>query len=374
MRYAHGIAHTARRPIILAVFTLTAALSVASGHPARAGFPGKNGVLVFSTEGDIAVVRPDGGGFRYLTSGPEEDTDPSWSADGSRIAFVRDGVIHTMRASGSRVRTTGRYGSDPRWFPDGTSIMFDDFDVRAMRPDGGHVRTLFDSTAGSTWIDRYHDASWSYRGIIAVTHTQDAVDSYLSAIETGGGVGDDCPMNSELAEWSPDGRWLAITGQGQLCVTNGVDSQSIIDDWFSQVAWSPDGRFLAADGGIQIVRPDGSFVRQLDHGAVGIDWRPVCTVRGTSGDDVLHGTEASDVICGFGGDDSVFGGGGNDTVYGGSGQDVLRGGTGADVLFGGWDSDAIGGGDGADLLHGGPASDTCIGGAGVDTVVSCLAD
>lgn len=373
MRNEHGAAITAKGPtIILGVFALTTALLVAGGDPARAAFPGRNGVLVFSTEGDIAVARPDGGGFRRLTFGPEEDTDPSWSADGSRIVFVRDGVIHTMRASGSRIRTTGRQGSDPRWFPDGTSIVFDDFDVRTMRPDGGHVRVLFDSTAGSTWIDRYHDASWSTYGIIAVTHTQDAIDSYFSAVETGGRVGDDCPMLSELAEWSPDGRWLAITGQGQLCVTNGIDQQFILDPWFSQVAWSPDGRFLAVDGAIQIVRPDGSLVRQLERDAAGIDWRPVCTVRGTPGDDVLYGTEASDVICGFGGDDSVFGGGGDDTVYGGSGQDVLRGGNGADVLFGGWDTDVLRGQDGADLLNGGPASDACAGGAGADTVVSCL--
>lgn len=375
MGSAHRAAPTAnRRTIILSVFAVMVALFVINEQPARAGFPGKNGILVFSTEGDIAVMRSDGGGFSYLTSGPEQDTDPSWSADGSRIVFVRDGVIHTMRASGSRIRTTGRHGTDPRWFPDGTSIVFDDFDVRTMHPDGRHVRILFDSTAGSTWIDRYHDASWSHRGIIAVTHSQDAVDSYFSAIETGGGIGDDCPMLSELHEWSPDGRWLAITGQGQLCVTNGIGQQHIIDPWFSEVAWSPDGRFLAAAAGaIRIVRPDGSFVRQLDPEAVGIDWRPICTVHGTPGDDVLYGTEASDVICGFGGDDSVWGGGGKDSVYGGNGKDVLRGGAGADVLFGGWDTDVVQGGEGGDLLNGGPASDTCTGGAGVDTIVDCVA-
>jgi Ca2+-binding RTX toxin-like protein len=355
--------------MMLAVIALSTVVLVSDADPAAAAFPGKNGLLVFSVDGDIAVVRSDGGGFRFLTSGPEDDNDPSWSADGAWIVFVRGGVIHTMRASGAHIRSTGRRGTDPRWFPDGTSIVFDDFDVRTMRPDGTHLRVLFDSTAGQTWQDHYHDASYSHDGTVAVTHTQDAVDSYFSAIETD--IGDDCPMNSELAVFSPDGRWLAITGQGQLCVTNGLGEQFFLGEWYTEVAWSPDGRFLATDGEIRIIRPDGTLVRQLAIGGAGIDWRPVCTIRGTPGDDVLYGTAASDVICAFAGNDSVFGSAGGDTVYGGSGDDRIRGDGGGDVLFGGWGSDTIRGGDGPDVLNGGPSSDTCSGGGAVDRLISC---
>ena len=369
MRDAHGTVPRNRRILMLAAMALSTVTLVSDASPAIAAFPGKNGRLVFSADGDIAVARPDGTGSRSLTSGPEDDSDPSWSADGAWIVFVRDGVIHTMRASGTHIRSTGRRGTDPRWFPDGTSIVFDDFDVRTMRPDGSRLRVLFDSTAGQTWQDRYHDAVYSHDGTIAVTHTQDAVDSYFSAIETD--IGDDCPMNSERAEFSPDGRWLAITGQGQLCVTNGNGEQFLVDEWYSEVAWSPDGRFLATEGGSQIVRPDGTLVRELETGGTGIDWRPVCTIRGTPGDDILYGTASPDVICAFAGNDSVFAGGGDDTVYGGSGDDLIRGDGGRDVLFGGWGRDSITGGDGSDVLNGGPALDTCSGGAGVDRVVAC---
>lgn len=60
-----------------------------------------------------------------------------------------------------------------------------------------------------------------------------------------------------------------------------------------------------------------------------------CTIRGTSGDDVLRGTNGDDVICGFGGNDKLTGLKGNDVLVGGGGDDVLNGGAGRDVLFGG---------------------------------------
>ncbi len=41
------------------------------------------------------------GNPRQLTQGTQRDTSPSWSPDGTRIAFVRDGNIHVVPADGS---------------------------------------------------------------------------------------------------------------------------------------------------------------------------------------------------------------------------------------------------------------------------------
>lgn len=105
-----------------------------------------------------------------------------------------------------------------------------------------------------------------------------------------------------------------------------------------------------------------------------------CTIRGTSGADVLTGTPGDDVICagaghdrvsGLGGDDVLIGGDGDDTLLGGDGHDLLQGGWGADVLDAGADSGRSEGGQGGDTFVMGAAPDGAhqvVGGPGHDVV------
>jgi Tol biopolymer transport system component len=93
-------------------------------------------VSPFNTE--IYVMRPDGGGLRRLTvtGGADgvlgDDSMPSWSPDGSQIAFVsnrdQQNEIYVMAADGSdQRRVLSRIGTDdflPRFSPDGTHLVF----------------------------------------------------------------------------------------------------------------------------------------------------------------------------------------------------------------------------------------------------------
>src|SRR5205823_4131906 len=71
-------------------------------------------------------VRASGTGLRQITTG-RAATDPSFSANGRRIAFARLGSgLFTMNADGSRLRrlTGGADDRFPVYSPDGTEIVF----------------------------------------------------------------------------------------------------------------------------------------------------------------------------------------------------------------------------------------------------------
>ena len=79
---------------------------------------------------EIYLSDADGSNQINLTQNPASDTEPAWSPDGSRIAFVRDSsAIWAMNADGSDpVELTAGEGDDtlysPRWSPDGTRIAY----------------------------------------------------------------------------------------------------------------------------------------------------------------------------------------------------------------------------------------------------------
>jgi len=89
--------------------------------------------------GDVAVVQPDGAGFRQLTDAPDmgTDADPDWSPDGSRIAFWRVesrhpghvGVVDVATGADDLFdapETDDARAADrtPAWAPDGSRVLF----------------------------------------------------------------------------------------------------------------------------------------------------------------------------------------------------------------------------------------------------------
>ena len=86
--------------------------------------------IAFSWIGEIWTAKLDGSDLTRLTHHPDVDSDPLFSPDGSRIAFVstRTGSpqIHIMGLDGTGVRQITHHSGGyaiADWFPDGRSIL-----------------------------------------------------------------------------------------------------------------------------------------------------------------------------------------------------------------------------------------------------------
>jgi hypothetical protein len=117
------------------------------------------------------VMNADGSGVTRLTNDSSFDTEPTWSPNGMKIAFVsyRDGnsEIYTMNADGSgqtNITNNGADDRDPNWSPDGQRIVFasnrdgDPFEIYTMNANGTGVTRLTNNTG----LDR--EPAWSPDG------------------------------------------------------------------------------------------------------------------------------------------------------------------------------------------------------------------
>jgi dipeptidyl aminopeptidase/acylaminoacyl peptidase len=361
------------------VALLTALAALALPSAAAATYPGKPGPIAFSLQQPGVPIYWDlftlqlGGANQPLTETADvTETDPSFSANGRRVAFTwDDGTgpevwIMNANGGGGHALTEGPNASrSPTISPGGDRIVFVRFDgsddeLWTMDADGNGERPLTDDDLS------VYDPVFSPDGRKVAFETFGGGNgSYLASIDADGGpiiplTGPSEPGYDSWASWAPDGRRVAFyranfndtLRQIWIVRANGSGAHPVTRNqtgYLSHPAFSPNGSRIAfldeSSGQLQLIRPSGGAVTPTG-AEIGFDpeWTPVpvrcggrrATIVGTPRTDKLVGTGRRDVIAGLAGRDLLLGKGRNDILCGGKGGDRLLGGAGrADRCVGG---------------------------------------
>ncbi len=207
---------------------------------------------------DILVADANGRERRNLTPGPWFDMEPSWSPDGTMIAFRRDGDIWAMKADGTsqhEVVDTGEIDLAPVWSPDGTRLGFTSFPASGAGPDTLWVVDL-DGTDLTRLVEQAGSPTWSPDGrrLAFVRGTGQTASVFVANVD-GSGLRELVKDAAEPA-WSPDGTRIAYLllaggcddhGQVWAIDVDGAHATRLTRDPVGAHAptWSKDGARLA---------------------------------------------------------------------------------------------------------------------------------
>ncbi|MGH2525410.1 MAG: hypothetical protein ACRDG2_01570 [Actinomycetota bacterium] len=266
---------------------------------------------------DLFSMNPDGSDVRRLTDSPASEEEPAWSPDGSRIAFaIREPedttsyVIGAMDSDGSNKVEIAATRLEPRtpvtypsWSPDGTEIAFaaygDGGGIYVAPLGGGAVRRLTTAGPPRTHVDSEPRGAPDGTSIVFVRWilgSEEANEYQIVQVAADGGdpmvlarfaPGDVAGEEVRGISWSPDGTRLAFTTRGsihlldpatgetrEIVACEALGCEDTTDVFTNSTSWSPDGRRISF-----------SAWTKLPNGASAAD-PPVIHVATLSGDEV----------------------------------------------------------------------------------------
>ena len=207
----------------------------------------------------INVIELGNRSIRPLTRSPWNDSEPSWSPDGSSIAFTRDLVapgekeIFRMDADGTDVKRLTHHAledSSPSWSPSGKQIVFfhdtnQSWVATMDAKDGHHLNRIFRGRTSAWSPDGKTIAVGGNDRLILVTPAGEVVRELAVRVGT----------VAAWPTWSPDGKRIAFTrlvGCGDDCVLPSIEIVSVdggepadFENRAFMPSWSPDGSEIA---------------------------------------------------------------------------------------------------------------------------------
>jgi TolB protein len=276
--------------------------------------------VVMNGQSDIFVLDLETRIPMQLTDSPESDTSPTWSPDGSFIAFSsrrwgdftgRSEIAMVPSIGGDVIRLTHDacfQDGDPTWIPDGGAVASlpvwtvprlpdlgapgvadaDDILVAGSTDGVGDLFAVDVGTGEITNITADRDdqlsPAWSpdHTRIAFASDIADPGNLDIFVMNRdGSGLSQitSHPEGESRPTWSPDGSQIAFEGPGGIWVVNADGSTPMPIDGTAggYPSWSPDGSLIAfTDGAVKVVAPDGSGLRTLVPGeyASEVSWSP----------------------------------------------------------------------------------------------------
>jgi Tol biopolymer transport system component len=281
--------------------------------------PAANGLIAYASGGDIYVGDAATGETKAVVAGPDVDSGPIFSPDGTRIAFMRgdpwteEASVLVVRADGSDGRVIvpagfSRRGLGFAWTPDSSSLVVNHDGFPPATPYFDGELSLFDASGaagprlltpplpilpGTDYMGPYAQVAPMFRppsGDRILSTARDAprrgprpstvidvLDADLarvSQLSPGEALADLGPYHVGSPSWSPDGSMTTVElirtdssgtqGLGRLgwfvMDADGSDVRQLGPDDAGSSAWSPDGSQIAFERCSQHTDGPGSVI------------------------------------------------------------------------------------------------------------------
>ena len=237
-------------------------------HSAEAVFPGTNGRIAFenaNADGEVWLMTANGSNATALTQGDGDGISPAWSRDGTEIVYHRrsnDSSLRIATVDGLSDATIPKteHGSQPTWSPDSQRIAFL-YDVSA--PALGDIAVINRNGTGfvnltNTANQDEYSPDWSPDGtkIAFIREVNDMGDLWIMDPDGSNQVNltNSLDYFETAPDWSPDGssiafdhtiddgatQTIAIIDVQSKHLTNLTEAHSDYDP-----AFSPDGQHIA---------------------------------------------------------------------------------------------------------------------------------